>query len=245
MKIAERNYKPDVEVLERIVEKLNKKFSAAGYLCAIIPMMILPYYSVIGGWVIKYFAGFVSGDMANMATDSYFGDYIGTTVEPLAWFALFIGLTAVVVILGVEKGVEKVSKVMMPVLVVLTLFIAVYTICTMEGAWEGVLYYITPDFSHFSMTGVVAAMGQLFYSMSLAMGIMITYGSYVKKDTDLNKSVNRIEFFDTLVAFLAGMMIIPAVYTFMGREGMSASGPALMFVALPKVFASMAMDYCK
>ena len=221
-------------------KKLDKRFSFLGWIAALVPLIILPYYSVIGGWVIKYFAGFVSGDMANMATDSYFGDYIGTTVEPLAWFALFIGLTAVVVILGVEKGVEKVSKFMMPALIAFTLFIAIYTIVAMDGAWDGVVYYLKPDFSKFSIKTVTAAMGQLFYSMSLAMGIMITYGSYMKKDISIEKSARQIELFDTGIAFLAGLMIIPAVFAFSGGDESALSkGPGLMFITLPKVFNAM------
>ncbi len=219
---------------------LDKRFSFVGLVASLVPMLILPYYSVIGGWVLKYFAGFVSGGASEMATDSYFGNYISSVGEPLIWFALFIGITAVVVLFGVEKGIEKVSKVMMPILVALTLFIALYTIFTVDGAWEGVKYYIMPDFSHFSVMTVVAAMGQLFYSMSLAMGIMITYGSYMKKDISIEKSAKQIEIFDTGVAFLAGLMIIPAVFAFSGGdESALGQGPGLMFITLPKVFEAM------
>ncbi len=219
--------------------KLNAKFRFVGILASIIPIIIFPYYSVIGGWVTKYLATFVSGSAHAAASDSYFTDFIGKPVEPIVWFAVFIGITAVVVLLGVEKGVEKVSKIMMPILVVLTLFIAVYSLF-MPGAMEGFLYYIVPDFSHFSATTVLAAMGQLFYSMSLAMGIMITYGSYMKKDVNLESSVHQIEIFDTGVAFLAGMMIIPSVFAFSGGdEAALGKGPGLMFITLPKVFDSM------
>ena len=174
-----------------------------------------------------------------MANDTYFGEYIGSVGEPLLWFALFIGITALVVLLGVDKGVEKVSKIMMPALIVLVLFIAVYSMFAVDGALEGVLYYIKPDFSKFSIMTVVAAMGQLFYSMSLAMGIMITFGSYMKKDISIEKSVRQIEIFDTGVAFLAGLMIIPAVFAFGGEQALGASGPSLMFVMLPKIFDTM------
>ena len=219
---------------------LDRRFSPLGFFAAAVPIMILPYYSVIGGWVMKYMFGFIVGSAGAMAENSYFDNYIATVGEPLLWFALFIGATAVIVLFGVEKGIEKVSKIMMPVLVVLTLFIAVYTICTMEGAWEGVLYYITPDFSKFSIMTVVAAMGQLFYSMSLAMGIMITFGSYMKKDISIEKSTKQIEIFDTGVAFLAGLMIIPAVFAFSGGdESALGQGPGLMFVTLPKIFETM------
>ncbi len=218
---------------------LNKKFSFLGVITSIIPAIILPYYSVIGGWVSKYLFVFATGGAAESAADGYFESFIAKPIEPIGWFLLFIGLTALVVLLGVEKGVEKVSKMMMPVLIVLTIVIAVYSMF-MPGAMEGVKYYLTPDFSKFSATTVLSAMGQLFYSMSLAMGIMITYGSYMKKDVDLEKSVRQIEIFDTGIAFLAGLMIIPAVFAFSGGdESALGKGPGLMFITLPKVFESM------
>lgn len=220
---------------------LDKRFSFVGILAAAVPIIILPYYSVIGGWVLKYFAGFVSGSASAMASDGYFSGYISTVSEPLFWFALFLGATALIVLFGVEKGVEKVSKVMMPILVALTLFIALYTIFAMDGALDGVKYYLLPDFSKFSIMTVVAAMGQLFYSMSLAMGIMITFGSYMKKEISIEKSTRQIALFDTGIAFLAGLMIIPAIFAFPGGnpDEMLKSGPSLMFVTLPKVFEAM------
>ena len=219
--------------------KLDKRFSFVGALAVIIPAIILPYYSVIGGWVMKYAAGFLFGNGHAMADDSYFGGYLGSVGEPLLWFVLFIGLTALVVLLGVEKGIEKVSKVMMPALIVLILFISIYSMFAVDGAMEGVVYYLKPDFSKFSIMTVVAAMGQLFYSMSLAMGIMITFGSYMKKDINVEKSAHQIEIFDTGVAFLAGLMIIPAVFAFGGEEALGKAGPGLMFGTLPKIFDLM------
>ncbi len=220
-------------------KKLNKKFGFLGILSSLVPIIILPYYSVIGGWIIKYCTVFVSGNITSAATDGYFDSFIGNSFEPFGWFLLYIGLTALVVLFGVEKGIEKVSKFMMPILIILTIFIAVYSMF-MPGALEGIRYYLTPDFSKFSATTVLAAMGQLFYSMSLAMGIMITYGSYMKKDVGLESSVKQIELFDTGIAFLAGLMIIPAVFSFSGGdESALGKGPGLMFVTLPKVFDSM------
>ena len=219
--------------------RLDKRFSFLGYLAALVPALILPYYSVIGGWVTKYFFTFLVGQGNAAAQDGYFSDFIGQSGAPIGWFFLFLAVTALVVLLGVNKGIEKVSRVMMPVLVVLVLFVAIYASC-MPGAWEGVLYYITPDFSRFSYKTVVAAMGQLFYSMSLAMGIMITYGSYMKKEVDLENSVRQIEIFDTGIAFLAGLMILPSVFAFSGGTPEAlGQGPGLMFVTLPKVFAAM------
>ncbi len=221
-------------------QTLNKKYSFIGYLAALVPVIILPYYSVIGGWVMKYFAVFAAGDVAAAADDAFFGGFISQAAEPVMWFMLFIGITSVVVLFGVEKGIEKVSKFMMPVLVILSVFIAIYGLFA-PGAAEGVLYYIKPDFSKFSATTVLAAMGQLFYSMSLAMGIMITYGSYMKKEVNLESSVKQIELFDTGIAFLAGLMIIPAVFAFSGGHPEAlGKGPSLMFVTLPKVFNTMA-----
>ena len=218
---------------------LNKKYSFIGYIAAIIPAIILPYYSVIGGWVTKYLYAFVSGGAAEAASDTYFTGFISQTGQPVFWFLIFIGITALVVLCGVEKGIEKVSKIMMPVLVVLSLIIAIYSVC-MPGALDGVKYYLLPDFSKFSATTVLAAMGQLFYSMSLAMGIMITYGSYMKKDVNLESSVSQIEIFDTGIAVLAGLMIIPAVFVFSGGTPEAlGKGPSLMFVTLPKVFETM------
>lgn len=219
--------------------ELDKRFSFVGVIASIIPAIILPYYSVIGGWVTKYLTVFVSGHVTEAAQDGFFESFISKPAEPVGWFLLFIGLTSVVVLFGVQKGIEKVSKVMMPVLIVLTVFVAGYSMF-MPGALEGVKYYLLPDFSKFSATTVLAAMGQLFYSMSLAMGIMITYGSYMKKDVGLESSVKQIEIFDSAVAFLAGLMIIPAVFSFSGGDQQAlGKGPGLMFVTLPKVFDSM------
>ena len=220
-------------------EKLNKKFGFVGVLTAAVPIIILPYYSEIGGWVIKYFVTFISGSAHAAADDSYFGGFIGSPIEPIGWFFLFIALTAIIVLFGVEKGIEKVSKIMMPILAVLTVGIAVYVV-TRPGAMDGVLYYIKPNFKDFSPTTIFAAMGQLFYSMSLAMGIMVTYGSYMKKDNHMEKSVRQIELFDTAIAFMAGLMIVPAAYTFYGGSTEELKkGPTLMFVILPKVFDQM------
>lgn len=219
---------------------LDRRYAFVGWLASLVPVIILPYYSVIGGWVIKYFGAFISGSAVATSSDTYFTDFITNPVEPLGWFFLFLAFTAVVVWFGVEKGIEKVSKILMPILVGLSAVIAIYSV-TIPGAVDGLVYYIKPDFSHFSATTVLAAMGQLFYSMSLAMGIMITYGSYMKKDVNLESSVTQIEIFDTGIAFLAGLMVIPAVFAFSGGDRAAlGKGPGLMFVTLPKVFESMA-----
>ena len=219
-------------------KKLNKKFSFLGYIATLVPIIIIPYYCVIGGWVTKYVTVYAQGLVAPAAKDGYFSDFIGHPVAPLVFFLIFMLISIVVIMLGVKKGIEKLSKFLMPLLVVLTIGIAIYAL-TLPNAMEGVKYYLIPDFSKFSILTVAGAMSQLFYSMSIAMGIMVTYGSYTRDDVNLTKSVNRIEFFDTLVALLAGLTIIPAVYIFSGEEGLSSQGAGLMFITLPKVFQQM------
>lgn len=218
---------------------LDKRFKFLGILASAVPIIIFPYYSVIGGWVVKYFFVFVTGSGHAAAGDSYFTNFIGGTFEPIGWFFLFIAVTAVIVGFGVEQGIEKVSKFMMPILVLLTLFVALYGL-TIDGAMDGLSYYLKPHMADVSAKTILAAMGQLFYSMSLAMGIMITYGSYMKKENHLESSVRQIEIFDTGVAFLAGLMIIPAVFAFSGGDSSALqAGPGLMFITLPKVFGNM------
>ena len=219
-------------------KKLNKKFSFLGYIATLVPIIIIPYYCVIGGWVTKYVTVYAQGLVAPVAKDGYFSDFIGHPIAPLVFFLIFMLISIVVIMLGVKKGIEKLSKFLMPLLVVLTIGIAIYAL-TLPNAMEGVKYYLIPDFSKFSILTVAGAMSQLFYSMSIAMGIMVTYGSYTRDDVNLTKSVNRIEFFDTLVALLAGLTIIPAVYIFSGEEGLSSQGAGLMFITLPKVFQQM------
>lgn len=230
--------------------KIHKKWKGIGVLACLVPIIILPYYCAIGGWVIKYFTIFVTGKGSMAAGDKYFTEYIKGQTEPIIWMGVFLALTAIVVFSGVNKGIEKYSKILMPLLLVLIIGISVYSLTishtdsngvTRTGL-EGLKIYLIPDFTGISLKDffviLMDAMGQLFFSISVAMGIMIAYGSYVKKDVNLMKSINQIEIFDTVVALLAGLMIVPAVFTFMGREGMSA-GPGLMFVSLPKVFAAM------
>ena len=230
---------------------IHKKMAWVGVFACLIPQLILPYYCSIGGWVLKYLAVYLTGQGGAAAVDGYFGAFITAQWSPIFWFLLFMGLTTFFVYRGVDKGIEKLSRVVMPILLVMIMCIALFSLflkytddsgVTRTGI-QGLMVYVVPNFSGMTfkqfMVVLTDAMGQLFYSISVAMGIMIAYGSYVPKDTDLVKSVNRIEFCDAFVAFLAGLMIIPAVFTFMGAEGMSASGPALMFKALPKVFEAM------
>ena len=217
----------------------SKWLSAGGWINAIIPVLIVPYYSVIGGWVIKYLAEYVKGNAARLADDGYFGAFISNGGSAELCFVIFSFLTVAIIYAGVRNGVERVSKFMMPILVVLSVIIAVYSV-TRPGALEGVKYFLIPNLDNFSWMTVVAAMGQMFYSLSIAMGILVTFGSYMKKDISIEGSTRNVEIFDTAIAIMAGLMIIPAVFAFSGGDpDKLQAGPSLMFVTIPKVFASM------
>ena len=229
---------------------INKKWSFIGFFACLVPAIILPYYCAIGGWVPKYAVDFLTGSSVATAEDGYFTGFITSNVSPIVCMTIFSLIVAFVIFNGVEKGIEKYNKILMPILLVMIICIAGFslTLSADDGSGnvrtglQGFAICVVPDFTGLTLKGFVTvirdALGQLFYSISVAMGIMVAYGSYAKKETNLIQSINSIEIFDTLVAFIAGIMIIPAVYVFMGREGMSA-GPGLMFISLPKVFKAM------
>lgn len=222
-----------------------------GVIACLIPMIIMPYYCVIGGWIVKYLVAFLTGDGVTASQDGYFTNFITGDVQPILFTIIFLCITAFVVFRGVEKGIESFSKIIMPLLLVLVLAIAIFSVTMKftdaEGVTrtglEGLKIYLVPNLEGLTVkqffSVLLDAMGQLFFSLSVAMGIMVAYGSYVRDDANLVSSINQIEIFDTVVAILAGVMIIPAVFTFMGTEGMEASGPSLMFISLPKVFHAM------
>lgn len=212
-----------------------------GWLNAIVPMLIAPYYSFIGGWIIKYLYEYLVGNTTALADDHYFTGFITTFPSAEICFVVFTALTFIIVLMGVGNGVEKASKIMMPLLVLLAIIISVYSI-TRPGAMEGVRYFFIPNFKKFSLMTLVAAMGQMFFSLSIAMGILYTYGSYLKKDGDIEKTSRLVEGFDTGVSILAGLMIIPAIFVFLGgSEDNIRSGPSLMFITIPKIFESMGL----
>ena len=212
-----------------------------GWINAVIPILIVPYYSVIGGWVIKYLAEYIRGNGAKLAEDGYFGSFISNGVSTELCFVIFCLVTLVIIYAGVQNGIERVSKMMMPVLVVLSVVIAIYSV-TRPGAIAGVKYFLVPNVKNFSWMTVVAAMGQMFYSLSIAMGILITFGSYMKKDTSIEDATRNVEVFDTAIAIMAGLMIIPAVFAFSGGDPDTLqAGPSLMFITIPKVFANMGL----
>ena len=217
----------------------SKLLSAGGWINAIIPILIVPYYSVIGGWVIKYLAEYVIGQGQLLAADEYFGSFISNGLSTEICFLIFTFFTLGIIYAGVRNGIERVSKFMMPILVVLSVIIMIYSV-TRPGALEGVKYFLVPNLENFSWMTVVSAMGQMFYSLSIAMGILVTFGSYMKKDTSIEDSTQNVEIFDTAIAIMAGLMIIPAVFAFSGGDPDSLNaGPALMFITIPKVFANM------
>lgn len=231
-------------------KKLNDRFGFVGFLACLIPFMIMPYYSVIGGWVVKYFIAFLTGHGKEAAEDGYFTGFITHQTEPIIMMVIFLAACAIIIYMGVSSGIEKSSRIIMPILLLLVIGIAIFSLTikhtneageTVTGL-QGMKVYVVPSLEGVGVKEfffvVVDALGQLFFSLSIAMGIMIAYGSYVPDDANLTKSINQIEIFDTAVAFLAGVMIIPAVYVFNGTEGMS-KGPSLMFISLPKIFAEM------
>ncbi len=226
--------------------EVHKKWRFIGPLTFIVPCIILTYYCAIGGWVIKYISVYLTGASHAAAGGDYFTSFITSSVSPIVMMLVFLAITAFVVYNGVEKGVEKFSKIVMPGLIVMIIGICIFSLTLSHdgrNAIDGLKIYLIPSFEGLTlrkfMTILLDATGQLFYSLSIAMGIMVTYGSYVDKKENLNKSITRIEIFDTGVALLAGLMVIPAVYVFSGTEGLSANGPGLMFVALPQIFDKM------
>ena len=220
--------------------KQNKR-PFGGWINAVIPILIVPYYSVIGGWVIRYLSAYVSGHGSELAADGYFSGFISSGISAEICFVIFATLTLAIIFAGVRNGVERVSKVMMPILVVLSVVIAGYSV-TRPNALAGVKYFLVPNVANFSWMTVVTAMGQMFYSLSIAMGILVTFGSYMKKDISIEESTENVEIFDTAIAIMAGLMIIPAVFAFSGGDPDTLqAGPALMFITIPKVFDSMGL----
>lgn len=217
----------------------SKAMAAGGWLNAVIPILIVPYYSVIGGWVCKYLFSYLTTDLKTLASDTFFTDFITDGVSTEIWFIVFTVMVIIVILAGVNNGIERVTRFMMPVLLLLALIICIYGI-RLPGAFEGVKYFFIPNLKNFSWMTIVSAMGQMFYSLSIAMGILITFGSYMSKETSIDKSTRQVELFDTLIAVMAGLMIIPAVFSFSkGDPEVLKAGPSLMFVMMPKVFAGM------
>lgn len=226
--------------------KLNKKFTWLGYFSVIIPLLIVPYYCVIGGWVLKYAVSFIIGSDGLVGagstpemTGNFFNSFVSSSYEPLIFFIIFATITVLIVSFGVKNGIENMSKILMPILAILAVFLMIYVLCQ-DNSVKGLKYIFVPDFSDFSFNTILAALGQLFYSMSIGMCIMITYGSYMKKDVSIKSSATQIAVFDSAFAFVASLIIIPAVFAFgSGSEALQKDGPALMFIQLTNVFNAL------
>ena len=246
--------------------RLHRGWGFIGFLGTVVPLLIVPYYCVIGGWVLKYFVTYCqmafcgATPMGEAAAESgaFFNAFISANFAPFGYGSLFVLASAAIIVLGVKNGIEKSNLVLMPALFVLAIAISIYVIC-LPGTGDGLKYYLVPSLDALSVKGadgqmafsfaqlgktILGAMGQMFYSLSLAMGIMITYGSYMRKTDSIEKCVRRIEIFDTLIAVIAGLMIIPVVYMFAVKTGTDVkeamnAGPGLMFITLPKVFATL------
>ncbi|MDO5042603.1 MAG: sodium-dependent transporter [Slackia sp.] len=219
----------------------GKKYMFIGVLMSAVPFIIVPYYCVIGGWVTKYMVGYmVEGPAALADGGGFFSNFIASGSESMAFMLVFMALTYLVVALGVNKGIEKANLVMMPLLIVMAAAVAFYSL-TLPGAMDGLAFYLLPDLSALSPELIIAALGQTFFTLSLAMGIMVTYGSYLKKSTKLTSSVTQIAGTTFGVSMLAGLMIIPATFAALGSGEAVAenSGPSLMFIILPQVFENM------
>ena len=192
-----------------------------------------------GGWVSKYLFAYLRGEVTALASDDYFSGFITNGYQTEFWFLVFTLATMIIIYMGVQNGIERVSTIMMPILIVLALVIALYAV-TRPGAMKGVAYFLVPNFKNFSWMTVVAAMGQMFYSLSIAMGILMTFGSYMKDDVSIEDATRHVELFDPAIAVLAGLMIIPAVFAFSGGDPhVLTAGPSLMFITMPKIFANM------
>ena len=222
---------------------LCDKYPIIGWIAMLVPAIIVPYYCVIGGWVTKYFADYATGNGSDLAANGFFGSFTqmdlgGLFDSPVPWFLIYALLTIVVVVFGVEKGIERLSKVLMPALFVLLIAICVYML-TIPGISDGLAYYLVPDFDKLSFSTLAGAVSQLFYSLSIAMGISIAYGSYMRKQDNIEKSAYTVALTDTSVAFLSGLMIVPAFVLFSGSSEGMTSGFGLLFTTMPQVFDVM------
>ena len=214
-------------------KKVHKNIGWFGLIGVLIPAFIICYYSVLGGYTIKYTLNSFSGNAGILGT---FSTNIG---EVILFTSLFAVLALIIIMGGVKDGIEKMSKILMPILFLILVAVAIYSLCLGEGVGKGLNFYLNPDFSKVTFSAVLAAMGQAFFSLSLGMGTMISYGSYTGKEINIVKSTAMICIFDTCVALLAGLAVFPAVAHFDPALLEKSKGLVLMFSILPEVFGSM------
>ncbi|OGO79361.1 MAG: Na+-dependent transporter [Clostridiales bacterium GWB2_37_7] len=219
-------------------QKISKNWSFIGAMGVITGFIVLSFYSVVGGWVLNYLYQYIAGGIPS-DTSAYFVSFISNPISPIFWNMVFMAATAYIVFKGIGGGIEKACKFMMPALFVLLIVISIRAI-TLPGAGAGIAFYLTPDLSKLTTGTIVAALGQVFFSLSLGLGCIITYGSYLGKGENLEKNSIIVPFIDTLVALLAGFAILPAVFAFGFEPG---AGPGLMFITLPQVFDKMPLGW--
>lgn len=216
----------------------GKYWHLIGWMGVAAAFMILSFYGVVAGWTLSYTLDAATGTLAGLAPGEmgdHFVDLISNPLEPILWQALFMLLTILIVVKGVSKGIERWAKILMPILIVLVVIIAIRSI-TLPGAGAGIEFLLKPDFSKLTASSFLVAIGHAFFSLSLGMGTMITYGSYLPKDQNLPKAAFSVASMDTIIALLAGFMIFPAVFAF----GMQPdAGAGLVFITLPAVFQQM------
>ncbi|WP_373899106.1 sodium-dependent transporter [Haloimpatiens sp. FM7315] len=216
----------------------GKPWYLSGGLSVLTAFIILSFYAIIAGWVFAYMFRAGSGELMSVSAgnlESYFGGVISNSKEPMLWTLLIISLTASIVLFGVKKGIEKCSKILMPILFVILVALMIRSV-TLDGASKGLEFLFKPDFSKLTKEGVLEALGHSFYSLSLGMGIIMTYGSYVDKKENMMSLSLKVIIADTLIALMAGVVIFPAVFAYGFKPG---QGPGLIFVTLPAVFKAM------
>ncbi|PLX19627.1 MAG: sodium-dependent transporter [Salinivirgaceae bacterium] len=218
----------------------NSKWSFVGLMGIVAAFLILAFYSTIAGWTLEYIVKAVQDGFSAGNTSEIFTTFSTSTFKPLLWQFVFMGLTAWIVFAGVQKGIERYTKILMPLLLVLILVIVVRSL-TLDGASKGLKFLFAPDFSKITFGVVLEALGQAAFSLSIGMGALITYGSYIRKNNNLGKTAVQVASADTLIAILAGVMIFPAVFAF--DPSLATEGPGLVFVVLPKLFLSMPGGY--
>jgi NSS family neurotransmitter:Na+ symporter len=240
--IGRHAQKNPVGAIEHI--KPRTPWKLTGYLGVVTGVCILSYYSVVAGWatgyLVKTASGLFKGDVTSQLTDKIFTEFTSDPLQAIFYLFIIIGITTFIISKGVKSGIERWTKVLMPLLFLLIVFLAVRAL-TLPGAGQGVSFYLKPDFSKLNGTVILFAMGQAFFSLSLGMGTMITYGSYISKSDNLVSSAAWVSFSDTLIAFLAGIIIFPTLFAIPGIE--TAAGPGLVFKVLPLIFSKITGGY--
>lgn len=220
----------------------NTPWYMVGLMGVAAAFMILAFYTAVAGWTLEYIYQSIVDGFAGKSPeqlDNMYSSFIQGTSRPLMWFFVFMTLTALIIISGIQKGIERYTKILMPLLLLL-LFILVLRSVTLPGAWRGISFLFTPDFSKITASTILEALGQAFFSLSIGMGTLVTYGSYIQKDNVLGNTAFSVAFADTFIAVLAGLAIFPAVFAF---NIAPESGEGLVYITLPNIFQQMPGGY--